>query len=103
MLKNYFKTTLRALLKQKLFSLINIFGLAVGLSVTLLILLYLQAELSYDNMYAHGKQIYRVLRKSEVNEKGYLIGITSGPYAPALENDLPESIRDALRVLPSDG
>ncbi|MCG3118994.1 MAG: hypothetical protein ALAOOOJD_01317 [bacterium] len=103
MLKNYFKTTLRALLKQKLFSLINIFGLAVGLAVSLLILLYLQAELSYDNMYARGEQIYRVLRKSEVNEKGYLIGITAGPYATALKNDLPESIRDALRVLPSDG
>ena len=103
MFKNYLKTTLRALLKQKLFSLINIFGLAVGLSVTLLILLYLQAELSYDKTYARGEQIYRVLRKSAVNEKGYLIGITSGPYAPALKNDLPESIRDALRVLPSDG
>jgi len=103
MLKNYLKTTLRALLKQKLFSLVNIFGLAVGLAVTLLILLYLQAELSYDNMYARGEQIYRVLRKSEVNEKGYLIGITSGPYATALKNDLPESIRDALRVLPNDG
>ncbi len=103
MLKNYFKTTLRALLKQKLFSLINVFGLAVGLAVTLLILLYLQAELSYDKMFARGEQIYRVLRKSAVNEKGYLIGITSGPYAPALKNDLPESIRDALRVLPGDG
>lgn len=103
MLNNYFKTTWRALLKQKLFSLINIFGLAVGLAVTLLILLYLQAELSYDKSFARGEQIYRVLRKSEVNEKGYLIGITSGPYAPALKNDLPESIRDALRVLPSDG
>ncbi len=103
MLKNYLKTTLRALLKQKLFSLINVFGLAVGLAVALLILLYLQAELSYDKKYAAGEQIYRVLRKSEVNEKGYLIGITSGPYAAALKNDLPESIRDALRVLPSDG
>ncbi|KAA0227538.1 FtsX-like permease family protein [candidate division KSB1 bacterium] len=103
MFKNYFQTTLRVLQKQKLFSLINVFGLAVGLTVTLLILLYLQAELSYDKAFVRGDQIYRVLRKSEVNEKGYLIGITSGPYAPALKNDLPESIRDALRVLPSDG
>lgn len=103
MLKSYFKTTLRALRKQKLFTLINVFGLAVGLSVALLILLYLQAELSYDKSYARGEQIYRVLRKSEVNAQGYLIGITSAPYAPALKNDLPESIRDALRVLPGDG
>ncbi|MCG3156379.1 MAG: hypothetical protein DKINENOH_03003 [bacterium] len=103
MLKNYLKTTLRVLLKQKLFSLINVFGLAAGLSVTLLLLLYLQAELSYDKSFDRGEQIYRVLRKSEVNEKGYLIGITSGPYAPALKNDLPESIHDALRVLPGDG
>ncbi len=103
MFKNYFKTALRALLKQKLFSLINVFGLAVGLAVTLLIVLYLQAELNYDKSFAHGEQIYRVLRKSAVNEQGYLIGITAGPYAAALKNDLPESIRDALRVLPSDG
>jgi putative ABC transport system permease protein len=103
MIENYFKTTLRTILKQKLFSLTTIFGLAVGLAVALLILLYLQAELSYDKSFALGRQIYRVLRKSEVNEKGYLIGITSGPYAPALKNDFAGSIRDALRVLPSDG
>ncbi len=103
MLKNYLKTTLRNLLKQKLFSLINVFGLAAGLAITILILLHVQAEMSYDNVHTQRDKIYRVLRKSEVSDKGYLIGITSGPYAPALRNDLPESIKDAVRVLPSDG
>ena len=49
MLKNYIKTALRNLFKHKGYSLINIVGLAIGMASCLLILLYVQHELSYDN------------------------------------------------------
>ena len=103
MFPNYLKTALRSLRKQKLFSLINLFGLAVGITVTILILLYVQAELSYDDSQENREQVYRVLRQASLNGNEYLIGITSGPFAAALQTDFPETIHEAVRVLPNDG
>ena len=103
MLRNYLKTAFRNLWKQKLFSGINILGFALGLTVTLLIFIYVDAELSRDDFHANKEQLYRVLRVSDLNSERYRIGVTSGPFAPALLNDFPESIRAAARVMPSDG
>jgi putative ABC transport system permease protein len=60
MLQNYITTALRYLGKNKVFSLLNILGLAMGLSCFLLITLYVTDELSYDSYPAHSKDIYRV-------------------------------------------
>ncbi|WP_229238946.1 ABC transporter permease [Emticicia sp. C21] len=51
MLKNYFKIAFRSLFKNKVYSFINIFGLAVGLAGTMLLLLWIENELSYDQSY----------------------------------------------------
>ncbi len=64
MIKNYLLTAFRNLKKHKVYSLINILGLAVGLSAFVLILLYLQFELSYDRFHRDADQIYRVAVKS---------------------------------------
>ena len=50
MLKNYIKIAFRNLIRKKAFSFINIFGLAIGMACTILILLWVQDELSYDNL-----------------------------------------------------
>ncbi len=60
MFQNYFKTALRNLAKHKVFSFINIFGLALGIAACLLILQYVRFERSYDNFHEKGDRIYRV-------------------------------------------
>jgi putative ABC transport system permease protein len=60
MLKNYFLIAFRNLSKNKAFSFINIFGLAIGMAACLLILQYVSFELSYDNFHANKDRVYRV-------------------------------------------
>ncbi|HEX2535949.1 MAG TPA: ABC transporter permease [Chitinophagaceae bacterium] len=60
MLRNYFKTALRNLVKHKVFSFINIFGLALGIAACLLILQYVRFERSYDRFHEKGDRIFRV-------------------------------------------
>lgn len=60
MIRNYVKTAWRNLVKNKIFSLINVFGLAVGLSCCMFIASYLYSELTYDTYSANSKQLYRV-------------------------------------------
>ncbi len=60
MLKNYMKIALRNLIKQKSYSLINIAGLAIGLTCAILILLYVQYELSYDRFLNNVDRLYRI-------------------------------------------
>ncbi len=60
MIKNYFKIALRNLLKFRAYSLINIFGLAIGIAACIMILLYINDELSYDRNNVKADQIYRV-------------------------------------------
>ena len=61
MLKNYLKIAVRYLFKHKAYSLINITGLAVGVSCCILILLYVQDELSFDRYHRQAAQIYRLV------------------------------------------
>src|SRR5580698_1710695 len=64
MLKNYFKTTLRNLTRNKVYSFINISGLSLGLACAMLIVLYVKDETSYDRFHANVKNIYRITAKS---------------------------------------
>jgi putative ABC transport system permease protein len=61
MLRNYLTIALRNLAKHRTYSMLNIAGLAVGLSTTILILLWINEQISYDRFHAHHEQIYRVL------------------------------------------
>jgi len=61
MLKNYIKTAWRNLMKNKIFSFINIFGLTTGLTCFLLIALYVFDELSFDRFHKNADNIYRVI------------------------------------------
>lgn len=70
MVKNYLKVALRSLLKNRVFSLINITGLALGIAASLLILQYVNYELSYEDFNANADRIYRL--KTNRYEKGAL-------------------------------
>ncbi len=88
MLKNYFKIAFRNLIKHKKFSIINILGLAIGLACFILIMLWVQDELSYDRFHKNADHIYLVLR----SDIGITSGVTCKMLAPALKDELPEVI-----------
>ncbi|MBS1567624.1 MAG: ABC transporter permease, partial [Bacteroidetes bacterium] len=98
MLKNYLVTAWRNLRKDKVFSIINILGLTIGIAVCLLIFLFLQNEFSVDRFHKQGKNIYRVMRGFETNGTMNWIPFVSPPYATALQNDYPSAIKQVVRV-----
>jgi len=102
MFRNYAKIAIRNLKRYKGFSFIIIAGLSVSISVILLILLYIQYELSFDRYHKNADQIYRV-----VQEFPYFYGgknqapITPGPMASTLMDEVPDVVT-ASRLLDSD-
>jgi putative ABC transport system permease protein len=98
MLKSYIKIAWRNLYKNKAFSLIHILGLTMGITVCLMIFLYITNEFSYDKFHTQGKNIYRVMRGFDATKAR--VPYLSGPYAPALLNDYPNEIKKAVRVAP---
>src|SRR5882724_4088411 len=100
MIKNYLKVAWRNLMKNKAFSFINIFGLTVGLTVCLMIFLFIMSEFSVDGFHKKGPNIYRVMRSFDPAKPP--TPYVSGPYAPALLSDFPGEIRAAVRVLPNN-
>ena len=96
MFKNYIKVALRNILKTKFFSLINIAGLAIGMAVTLMILMYVTNELSYENFHKNRKQIYRVtVAFGEEYSKMRFAGAMPA-LGPALIEEMPE-VLNAVR------
>jgi len=99
MLRNYLLTAWRHLQKKWGFSLINIAGLAIGMAVCLLILQYVNFELSYDQFNKHSADIYRVTNDRYQNNKLIQHGtITYSGIGKALQNDYPE-VADHIRVM----
>lgn len=93
MLRSYLKTSWRNLLRYKVYSAINLFGLAIGIACTLLIFLWIQDELSYDRFHENSDRIYRVIGESQSDGKINRIAITPAPLASALTNDFPEIVK----------
>ncbi len=93
MFRNYFKIAWRNLIRNKAFSIINITGLAIGLSSFLLIALYVSDELSYDRFYPNAKNIYRV--NSDVLFGGAELHIvqTSDMLGETLKKDYPQVVQ----------
>jgi len=98
MLKNYLKITLRNLSRHKLFSFLNITGLALGIASSMLILLWVRDEVNYDNFHKNAERIYRITETQHIsNASSQELATTSGPLATALERDLPE-VEEATRL-----
>jgi len=92
MLKNYLTTALRSLLKNKLFSLINIMGLAIGLACFTLIILYVQNELSYDRHHDSAENIYRLSLMGNMAGNSFHAAVTGGPVGEIMESEVPEIV-----------
>jgi putative ABC transport system permease protein len=89
MLKNYLKVALRNLWKNKAFSAINILGLASGLAVCLLIVLYVVDELSYDKYNANADRIYRLDADIYFNNTSAIFAVSPDPLALTLKREYP--------------
>jgi putative ABC transport system permease protein len=90
MIKNYIKTAWRNLKVNKVFSFINIFGLAVGLTCCMLISAYLYQELTYDTYPARAKQIYRVGLHSNGDNSAADFPSVDNAVGPGIKNAFPE-------------
>ena len=103
MLKNYLHIASRILWKHRGFTFINVMGLAIGLSASLLILQYVSQELSYDTFHEDGDQIYRV-RYDRYNEGSLVFksATTFPDVGPGMVEVFPE-VEAAARLLPRYG
>jgi len=99
MIKSYFKTAVRFLLKNRTFSLINIIGLAIGTLCCLYILLYVQDQYSYDQHSGQSKHIYRITSILESKGDKHVMASASPPIAPAMKADFPE-VEQFTRAIP---
>jgi len=102
MFKNYFKTAWRNLMKSKMFSSINILGLTLGITVCMMIYLFIMNEFSFDDFHKNSDHIYRVMRGFESDGKSGRVAYLSGLHAPALLNDFKGRIVRAVRVGEND-
>lgn len=90
MFRSYFKTAVRTLITSKSYSIINIFGLSVGVAMTILLGKLIQQELSYDQFYQHKDRMYRVYQESVINGRERVSITNSGMLAPTLKAGFPE-------------
>ena len=98
MLKNYFKIALRNLWHYKVYSWISLIGFSIGMVSVILLFFYINGELSYDNFHKNGDKIYRILRTNVSQSGEYTIGVSSPPFAPALQTDFEGMIESTMRV-----
>lgn len=94
MIRNYLKIGWRSLLKNKVYSAINVLGLAIGITTCTLITLYVMDEISYDKHHVDGERIFRVA--SDVQGDKWVAA--PGPLAAGLKRDFPE-VEQVTRLL----
>ena len=99
LLKNYLLSLTRNALRDKFFSLLNLLGLAVGITAAILIFLYIQDQVTYDRQNENFDRIYRLESDFFINEKKDLFALVQIPLAPTLKEEYPE-IEAYARILP---
>ena len=102
MLKNYLVIAVRNLKKSKIYSMINVIGLAVGIASCLLILIHIRYELSYDRFHENADRIYRVVLERTRPDRVRNWGWSSPQVAKTLVKDYPEVIK-GIRILTETG
>lgn len=97
MWKNYLKIAWRNIVRSKGYAFINIGGLGIGIAASILIMVWVQFELSVDRFYEHSDRIYAVWRNAEMQGEIFTWDYTPAPYAPALKEEFPE-IEETTRI-----
>ena len=102
MIKNYFKTAWRNMLRNKTSSFINISGLGIGIACTLLIAIFIKNELSYDRFHKDANRIFQVVLNGNFNGQEFWAGNTPPPVGAALTSNIPEIESYTRFYKPSD-
>jgi putative ABC transport system permease protein len=98
MIKNYLKIAWRNLMKNKVFSLINIFGLSIGLTCCMLISLYIYSEMSYDSYHKNGDRVYLLGTDFMMEGKSQPAANSAAPLGKTMQAEFPE-IQDQARIM----
>lgn len=100
MIENYFKIVIRNAKKHPLYVSINLLGLAVGMAVCLVILIYVRFEFSYDTYHPDGDRLYRVSRAwyNPDGEVSLHLGHTAPPFGPLIKSDFPDDVEVSARL-----
>ena len=99
MIRNYLKTTLRSIWKNKATSFINLFGLSVGMTAAVFIFFWVQNEMTFDNYHADKKNIYRITNSMHVSKDETWVWETSPMrMAEAAVTEIPE-VEKSARVI----
>ena len=97
MLRNYFKITIRNLKRYKGYSLINIIGLGIGMACCILILLWVQDELSYDQYHTNADRIYRINEDLQIGDVGEHSASVPHPLGVVLPMEYSNSVESLVR------
>src|ERR1051326_27513 len=98
MIKNYFKIAFRNLWRNKIFSIIKILGLGIGLTVCMLILLYTKDEISYDQFHKNKSQLYRIIQTWQFGkDAAQTLGITNAVMGESFAREIPE-VKQYVRI-----
>ena len=97
MIKNYFVVAIRNLMRHKLYTSINVLGLAIGLACGILILLYIQQEFAVNRAHTLGDRIYKVIREQRGSTQTTYEEGTSGALGPVVKETFPE-VETTVRI-----
>ena len=89
MFRNYFKTTLRNLWRNKTYSFLNIFGLAVGIACAALIFLWVENELTWNHYFSNRSNLYNVKDQQTYDGTTFTFDATPGPMAQSMKAEIP--------------
>ena len=98
MLKSFFKIAFRNLLRNKGFSVINISGLAIGMASAILILLWIQNEMSYDRFHEKGDRIFVASNRDKFNGEVWAWSTTPKILGTTLKLEYPNDVEDVARM-----
>lgn len=96
MFGNFFKVAFRVFIRDRVHTLINIFGLAIGLAFSIVIFLYVHKEIRYDRIHKNARQIYRVAVKGKVADNILNHAVSPAPLAGKIISEIPE-VENAVR------
>jgi len=97
MLKNYFITAVRNILRNPVYALINIFGLSIGITCSLLILIFIKHEISYDRFHEKYDDLYRMVFEMVNQDSRVISPQMTAPPGPAMMEEFPE-VKAATRI-----
>ena len=97
MFSSFFKVAFRVFLRDRIHTLINIFGLAIGLAFSIIIFLYAHKEFSYDRFHNNAQQIYRVTVNARVAENVFHHAVTPAPLARTMTREIP-GVESTVRI-----